>query len=500
MTNLGENLLRSAERGPDNLAIICGEQKLSYAEFNDAVARAASMLSERGVQPGSRVGIMMPNTPAFAVLFYATMWCGGVAVPMNPLFKAGEIEFYLTNTTATLLLAARSFEDEATKGAGAAGVEYLLVDDTISADTLAQFVPRERPLEVDDSTTAVILHTSGTTGRPKGAELTHGGLGRNAEITVRTLINVTSDDVIMGCLPLFHVFGMTCGLNSAVLAGATLNLIPRFDPRAVLDTIRRDHVTIFEGVPTMYSALIAARKPDDDTGSLRACISGGAALPEQVIADFEESFQASILEGYGLSETSPVACFNHPDKPRKVGTIGTPIEGVEMRLVDTDGRPVADGESGEIQIRGHNVMKGYWKLPEATAKAIDADGWFSTGDVGVIDEDGYYRIVDRTKDMIIRGGFNIYPREIEEVIYAHPAVAAAAVIGIPHDSLGEEVGAAVALKPGAEVTADELRGYVKERVAGYKYPRHVWFVDQLPTGPTGKIQKRDITVPEGVGA
>jgi long-chain acyl-CoA synthetase len=356
---------------------------------------------------------------------------------------------------------------------------------------------QDPPVQRDDDDVAVILHTSGTTGKPKGAMLTHGNLGRNAEVSVRTLVEIGPDDVVMGCLPLFHVFGLTCGLNGAVLAGATLTLIPRFEPRKALEVIQRDGVTVFEGVPTMYSALLSVADQDaaEAAHSLRTCVSGGAALPVQVLTDFENAFGCTVLEGYGLSESSPAAAFNHPHRPRKAGSIGTPIEGVEMRVVDLDGVGVPQGKTGEIQIRGHNVMKGYWNLPDATTATITSEGWLNTGDVGRIDEDGYFYIVDRTKDLIIRGGYNVYPREIEEVFYEHPAVAEAAVIGIPHDSLGEEVGAAVALKKGASVTADELRDYVKARVAAYKYPRLVWLVDALPKGPTGKLLKREITVP-----
>jgi len=261
--------------------------------------------------------------------------------------------------------------------------------------------------------------------------------------------------------------------------------------------IERDAVTVFEGVPTMYAALlgVAAEAAPEATQSLRTCVSGGAALPVRVLADFEKAFRCTVLEGYGLSETSPTAAFNHPNRERKPGSIGTPIEGVQMRVVDPNGAEVPQGEPGEIQIRGHNVMKGYWNQPDATKATITPDGWLNTGDIGRVDEDGYFYIVDRTKDMIIRGGYNVYPREIEEVLYEHPAVAEAAVVGMPHDSLGEEVGAAVALKAGATATPEELRDYVKARVAAYKYPRLVWLVDTLPKGPTGKVQKRDIIVP-----
>ncbi|ADG80540.1 AMP-dependent synthetase and ligase OS=Tsukamurella paurometabola (strain ATCC 8368 / DSM /CCUG 35730 / CIP 100753 / JCM 10117 / KCTC 9821 / NBRC 16120/ NCIMB 702349 / NCTC 13040) OX=521096 GN=Tpau_3969 PE=3 SV=1 [Tsukamurella paurometabola] len=496
MTNLAENLTAAAAARPDALALKCDDLEFSYAAFDDASARFATYLAEQGIEPGDRVGIMLPNTPAFAIVFYGIMRRGAVAVPMNPLLKAAEVEYYLANTGSKALFATPVFADDAEAGARAAGAACHFGDDAALATLLAKYEPTAPVEPRDGDDTAVILHTSGTTGKPKGAELTHQGLGMNCEISGRTLLHLTGDDVMMGCLPLFHVFGLTCGLNAAVRFGSTLTLIPRFEPRKAIEVIGRDKVTVFLGVPTMYAALVAALQPGDDVSSLRACGSGGAALPLQVITDFEAAFNAIIMEGYGLSETSPVACFNHPDKPRKPGTIGTPIEGVQMRCVDDSGNEVPQGERGEVQVRGHNIMKGYWNLPEATADAIDADGWFSTGDIGIVDADGYFSIVDRKKEMIIRGGLNVYPREIEEVLYGHPAVAEAAVVGIPHDTLGEEVGAAIALKAGVALTVDEIRDYVKERVASYKYPRHVWLLAELPKNATGKVQKRDIAVPD----
>jgi long-chain acyl-CoA synthetase len=284
-------------------------------------------------------------------------------------------------------------------------------------------------------------------------------------------------------------------MNATISRGGCLSLIPRFEPAKALEIIQRDGVKVFEGVPTMYGAML--HLPDRekyDTSSLQLCASGGAALPVELLRGFDEAFGCKVLEGYGLSETSPVASFNHPDKERKPGSIGTPIRGVEMKVVDEDGKDLATGEVGEIVIKGHNVMKGYWNRPDATAEAIK-DGWFHSGDLAKVDEDGYFFIVDRKKDMIIRGGYNVYPREIEEVLYEHPAVREAAVVAVPHDELGEEVGAAVALKDGEQVSAEELQAYVKENVAAYKYPRRIWFVDELPKGPTGKILKREIAVP-----
>jgi long-chain acyl-CoA synthetase len=299
---------------------------------------------------------------------------------------------------------------------------------------------------------------------------------------------------------LFHAFGQTCGLNVSVLTGACLTLIPRFDPERALQIIERDKVTVFEGVPTMYAAMLHHPKAAEyDASSLEVCGSGGSAMPLEVMRGFEKQFGCIILEGYGLSETSPVASFNHPDRPRKPGSIGTPVRGVEMKVVDDEkGMELAAGEVGEIVVRGENVMKGYWRRPDATAEAI-VDGWFHTGDLARVDEDGYFFIVDRKKEMIIRGGYNVYPREIEELLYEHPAVKEVAVIGISDDYLGEEVGAAVVLRDGAQATPQQLREYAKGQMAAYKYPRRIWLVDELPKGPTGKILKREIQPPSQIG-
>jgi long-chain acyl-CoA synthetase len=360
--------------------------------------------------------------------------------------------------------------------------------------SLAALAPETGFAPRSDSDTAVILYTSGTTGKPKGAELTQANMARNAEVSSR-LFSLGLGDVIFGGLPLFHSFGQTCGLNAAVQSGACVTLLPRFEPAAALETLQRDRVTVMEGVPTMYIALLNhPERASYDTSALRLCVSGGAALPVEVLRGFEAVFGCIILEGYGLSETSPVASFNHPDRERKAGSIGTPVEGVEFRLIDDRWDDVAEGQVGEIAIRGHNVMKGYWQRPEATAQAI-RDGWFRTGDMGRRDEDGYYFIVDRKKDLIIRGGYNVYPREIEEVLYEHSDVAEVAVIGLPHPTHGEEVCAVVTLRPGATVTSDGLRQFAKDRVAAYKYPRHIWLVETLPKTATGKILKREIKPP-----
>jgi long-chain acyl-CoA synthetase len=414
---------------------------------------------------------------------------------MNPLFKSREIGYYLSDSGAKVLLAWHTAAGEAAKGATDAGAQVLVAETADLSDLLAGHAPATGSSDRGGEDDAVILYTSGTTGKPKGAQLTHANMTSNADIVTRTLLQNGTDDVTMGCLPLFHVFGLTCGLNATVAAGSTLTLLPRFDGAKALEIIQRDAVTIFEGVPTMYAAMLHSPEGDPaQAATLRTCVSGGASLPLEILRGFEEKFGCVILEGYGLSETSPVASFNLPDRPRKPGSIGVPVEGVQMRLVDDLGRPAPEGEIGEIAIKGPNVMKGYLGKPEATAEAI-TDGWFRTGDLARVDEDGYFYIVDRKKDMIIRGGYNVYPREIEEVLHEHPAVAEVAVIGIPHDSLGEEVGAAVALKPDASATPEELRAFARDKIAAYKYPRQVWLVGELPKGPTGKILRREVKPP-----
>jgi long-chain acyl-CoA synthetase len=496
MTNLSSFLEHSAAAHPDHPAIRLDDFTLSYAELREAAGQLNTLLAAAGVQPGDRVGIMLPNVPAFPIAFYGALAAGAVVVPMNPLFKSREVGYYLSDSGAKVLIAWHAVAGEAAKGAADAGTEVLVAETADLAGLLAGHAPAAGVSSRGDADDAVILYTSGTTGKPKGAQLTHANMTSNADVVARTLLQNGTDDVTMGCLPLFHVFGLTCGLNATVAAGGTLTLLPRFDGARALEIIARDAVTIFEGVPTMYAAML--HSPDGDpaqAATLRTCISGGASLPLEILRGFEEKFGCVILEGYGLSETSPVASFNLPDRARKPGSIGVPVEDVQMRLVDEAGEPSPAGDIGEIAIKGPNVMKGYLGKPEATAEAI-TDGWFRTGDLAKVDEDGYFYIVDRKKDLIIRGGYNVYPREIEEVLHEHPAVAEVAVIGMPHPDLGEEIGAAVALKPGASATPDELRAFARDKVAAYKYPRHVWLVDELPKGPTGKILRREVTAPE----
>jgi long-chain acyl-CoA synthetase len=493
--NLAQLLTDAAQRDPDHVAIKLDDAVLTYAQLDGASAHIVGLLREHGFALGDRVGIMLPNVPYFPVCYYGVLRAGGVVVPMNVLLKRREVAFYLGDSGARLLFAWDGFSEDAQPGAHEAGAECILVKAGEFEHQVGAAEPVTEVANVDDSDTAVILYTSGTTGTPKGAELSHVNLARNAR-AAGGLFDADADAVTLGALPLFHSFGQTCGMNATIAAGGTLTMIPRFDPGKALEIIERDRVNIFQGVPTMYGAILHYPEHERyDTSTLRLCASGGSAMPVELMRGFERAFGCKVLEGYGLSETSPVASFNHPDRERKPGSIGTPIEGVEMKVVDEQDHEVAQGDVGEIVIRGHNVMKGYWNRADATAEAIRG-GWFHSGDMATVDEDGYFFIVDRKKDMIIRGGYNVYPREIEEVLYEHPAVREAAVVAVPDDEYGEEVGAAVALKDGAQASPDELREFVRGELAAYKYPRRIWFVDDLPKGPTGKILKREITVPE----
>jgi long-chain acyl-CoA synthetase len=496
--NLASLLTESAGRTPAAPAIRLGDLELTYGELDDRSARLATLLREKGLEPGDRVGVMLPNVPEFPVAYYGVLRAGCVVVPMNVLLKRREIAFYLEDSGAKLLLAWHGFLEEARDGAADAGAELVDIEPASFAASLAGLEPAPGLAETAEDDTAVILYTSGTTGKPKGAELTHANLFRNADVSGRTTSEISQGDVVLGALPLFHSFGQTVSMNASLKVGACLTLVPRFDPGEALATMQRDGVTHFYGVPTMYGALLHHPERESfDTSSLRICITGGASMPVEVLRGFEDAFGAKVMEGYGLSETSPVACSNHPDRERKAGSIGTPIEGVEMRVVDEDDNPLPQGEVGEIVIRGHNIMKGYWQRPDATAEAMRG-GWFHSGDMARTDEDGYFYIVDRKKDLIIRGGYNVYPREVEEVLYEHPKIREAAVVGVPHDEWGEEIGAAVVLHQGEELAPEEVGAYVKERIAAYKYPRVVWFIDELPKGPTGKILKREIEPPEAV--
>ena len=501
--NLATMLRESANDAPDKPLALLGEMSFSYAQVDEVSGRVASALLALGLERGDKVAVQLPNLPQFLFCYFAILKAGLVMVPLNPLLRAPEVAYHLADSDAKLLITFESFADEAVKGAAQVdGIGIYVVnlpgndvrpDGTKHFDELYFADDTRDIVSLDPGDTAVLLYTSGTTGKPKGAELTHFQLYMNCT-TAGELFAFREDDVGLAVLPLFHVFGLSSVLNTTVRYGGTIVLVPRFEMPAVLEAMSSKRCTIFSGVPTMIQALLQADLGDHDLSAMRVVVSGGAAIPGEVIRAFEEKFApVVVLEGYGLSESASTTTFNRSAEERKVLSIGKPIWGVEVQVVDEDDKALPPGESnvGEIVIRGHNIMKGYYNNPEATAEAMRG-GWFHTGDLAYADDDGFYFIVDRKKDLVIRGGYNVYPREIEEVLYTHPAVAEAAVIGEPDDKLGEEVVACIAVQPGAAVTAEELIAYCKERLAAYKYPREIRFVDELPKGPTGKILKKEL--------
>ncbi|MDH3212408.1 MAG: long-chain fatty acid--CoA ligase [Myxococcales bacterium] len=491
--NLGSILQAAAHERPTHPAIRLGERTVSYADLDRAARGVATSLRARGIEPGETVAILVPNLPDFTVAYFGILYAGCTVVPLNVLLSAPEVTYHLEDSNARLLVAHPLFGDAVRAGASDAGVPVVWAggegDDSVEAMAAAD--PAVALHATSPADTAVILYTSGTTGRPKGAELTHSNLLINCAVVVPRLVPIGVDDVTLATLPLFHSFGQTCVQNASIAAAATFTLLPRFTPDDALEIMERDRVTVFAGVPTMYFALLHHEGRQYDLSSLHFCMAGGAPMPVEVMKAFEAKYPVKILEGYGLSETSPVASFNMLNRPRKPGSIGYPVWGVEMAILDELDRSVPDGEPGEICIRGHNVMKGYLGRPDATKEALRG-GWFHSGDIGVRDPEGSFTIVDRKKDMIIRGGFNIYPREVEEVLFSHPAILEAAVIGVPHEKHGEEVKAIVVPRPDQGLTVEAVVAFCKERLAAYKYPRIIEFAESLPKGPTGKILKRNL--------
>jgi long-chain acyl-CoA synthetase len=492
--NLGLILASSARERADHTAIRLNDRTVTYAELDRAARGVAAALRERGLVPGDTVALMIPNVPEFSMAYFGILYAGCTVVPLNVLLSGPEVTYHLQDSGSRLLIAHPFFADPATKGAEGAGVDVVWAggDGTPNLQVLIEGEPIAALHPTAPNDTAVILYTSGTTGKPKGAELTHSNLLINCAVVVPKLVPIDRDGVALATLPLFHSFGQTCIQNASIAVGGTFTLLPRFTPDEAFEIMERDRVTLFAGVPTMYFALLNHEGRECDLSALQFCMTGGAAMPVEVMKAFEEKYPVQILEGYGLSETSPVASFNVLGRPRVPGSIGYPVWGVDMQVVDDNDRPLPDGEPGEICIRGHNIMKGYWKRPDATKEALRG-GWFHSGDIGVRSPEGYYSIVDRKKDMIIRGGYNVYPREIEEVLYAHPAIVEAAVIGVPNEKLGEEVKAIVVTGPGQELDDKAVIAYAKERLAAYKYPRIVEFLETLPKGPTGKILKRELS-------
>jgi long-chain acyl-CoA synthetase len=492
MTNLAHNLQATAGSHPHRIALRQGDVLFTYAQLNGEVARAAAWLADKGVRPGDRVAIMIPNVYAFPIFYYAILRSGAIVVPINPLYKSREIEYYLGDSGAKLAIIWSESAGEASQAVSTLGVEMVEIDSGFIA-MFGKHPDASHIAERANDDTAVILYTSGTTGNPKGAELTHGNLHVAAQIFSRSLLSLTVDDVILGSLPLFHVFGQTCIMNASVIAGSSVVLVVRFEATSALEEIEKLGVTVALGVPTMYIGILATDCDAAKLRTLRLCGCGGAPLPAEVARDFKARFGLPLLQGYGLSESTACATFSVPGRTR-VGSVGHALDGVEVRLVDDSDNEAGPDEVGELAIRGNVVMKGYWNRPAETSQTI-RNGWLHTGDIARKDSDGFLYIVDRKKDVIIRSGYNVYPREVEDVLYEHPAVLEAAVIGIPHSVHGEEVVAVVALKSPRIATPDELQTFAKERLAPYKYPRRIVLTDGLPHGSTGKILKREIVLP-----
>jgi long-chain acyl-CoA synthetase len=515
MLNLSILLEDSARNYPERVAVVLGDQRLTYAQVDAAAGQVANMLVARGIRPGDKVALSCPNLPFFPVVYYGILKAGAVVVPLNVLLKGREVAYHLQDSEARAYFC---FQGTAELPMGAEGFTgfgqaddcehfFLITADPAApspiegAETLGAALAGQSPVFetvlARETDPAVILYTSGTTGQAKGAELSHSNLVMNALTCNRLFASVPGTDTHLLVLPLFHSFGSTVNMNAGFATAATLVLLPRFDAAAAVRLLQSENVTFFAGVPTMYWGLLNALTDEVDVEriarNMRVAVSGGSSLPVEIIKEVKERLGVTILEGYGLSETSPVATFSRPNSDPRPGSIGVPIWGVEVKLIDPEWNTVeAVDEIGEIAIRGHNIMRGYYNRPEATAEVM-RDGWFRSGDLGKRDKDGYYYIVDRAKDMIIRGGFNVYPREIEEVLMTHEAVSLAAVIGVPHPTHGEEVKAFVILRDGVAATEEELVAWGKEEMAAYKYPRMVAIVETLPMTATGKLLKRALS-------
>ncbi|KAA1427821.1 long-chain-fatty-acid--CoA ligase [Nocardioides antri] len=518
MPNLSILLEDSAREYPDRDAIVFGTTRLTYRQVDAAANQVANLLVQRGIEPGDKVALMCPNLPYFTIAYYGILKAGAVVVPLNVLLKGREVAYHLEDSDAKALFAFQGTEELPIGVEAKAGFDqvdaccgfFVITPDPAAAspiagaETFGQAVAdlptAFEPVATDEDDTAVILYTSGTTGQPKGAELRHRNMRDNA-LASKELFGCDPDapDTYLCVLPLFHSFGQTTIQNGALAFGGTVVMLPRFEPGPVIETMLRESVTVFAGVPTMYWGLLGALEEGTDVErlakNLRTAISGGAALPVEIHREVEKRLGVTIAEGYGLSETSPVASFAPYGEPPRPGSIGKPIPGVEMKLIQPDSWAEIEWSPeavGEIAIKGHNVMKGYYKRPDATSEVMNEHGWFRTGDLARRDEDGFYYIVDRSKDLIIRGGFNVYPREIEEVLVTHQDVSLAAVVGVPHESHGEEIKAFVILQPGSSLTTDELVAWARATMASYKYPRIVEFVTNLPMTATGKILKREL--------
>jgi long-chain acyl-CoA synthetase len=511
LMNLVQRVRETSLENPTKPAYHFMGKDTSYAEFDQSIAKFASALRKLGIEKGDHVAFLLGNTPHFLITLYATMRLGATAIPINPIYTSDEISYILHNSQPKAVIALDMLLPLVEQASGSFPFvsNYIICETTPETTAKLAALPDELrskvksftqlsmsstpdvlPVDVAQNDTAVILYTSGTTGRPKGAMLTHENLFSNARDTADYL-GISAEDRVIAALPVFHVFALTVVVNAPLLKGATLLLVPRFTPKDVFDMAKEKQATVFAGVPTMYNFLYQTPDSDgSDFSSIRLAISGGSSLPVALLHNFENKFNVRISEGYGLSEASPVTCFNPLDRDRKPGSIGTSILNVENRVVNELGDDVPVGEVGELIVRGPNVMKGYFNMPEETEATIRG-GWLYTGDLARMDEEGYFFIVDRKKDLVIVGGYNVYPREVEEVLFAHPSVVEAAVIGMPDMDFGEAVHAYVVVKD-ESVTSEDLRAFCAEHLAKYKIPRQFEFLEELPKNTTGKILRRSL--------
>ncbi|MDR2169902.1 MAG: long-chain fatty acid--CoA ligase [Planctomycetaceae bacterium] len=516
--NLASSLADSAVWYPDHVAIICGERQFTFFELERWVAKISEILVIQGLRAGDKVMLLAPNVPEFTAAYYAILRVGGVVVPINTLLLPHEIAVLLEHSDSRYFISWHTLADKAVKAFEAVeSCQNLFFigakREELPASILAHHAvsPLHYPkkfvldelydcvtgvmdyVQTSPDDTAVILYTSGTTGKSKGVELTHFNIFSNALYSKDKALYIEHESVTIAVLPLFHTFGQTAIQNTSIMAGSTMVMIPQFEPKRVLTDIEKHNVSCIAAVPTMYNLINQAqRKHKYKISSLRVAISGGASLPPSIFYEFEKLFGLKMTEGYGLSETSPIVCVTPAyEKKIKVGSIGPEFFGSQARIMREDGSFADIGEAGELVVRGHNVMKGYYKDPSATENAF-TDSWFHTGDIAKMDTDRYFYIVDRAKDVIIRAGMNIYPREVEEILHNHPAILEASVIGIADDTLSENVVACISLNNNANVTAIEIQKYCRERLATYKCPKFVEFMQTLPKNSTGKILKREL--------
>ena len=488
MVNVAASVWANAAAEPDRVALRSARGNLTYGQLHAASSRVAGAVVAADLAPLDRVVFIAPTIIEFPVVYYGLHAAGVSVITMNTMATAPEIGYVLDDSEAVLVIAWHECADAARAAAAERGLEIWIVDEGAAFDA----DPLESAHSHAPDDTAIILYTSGTTGRPKGVELTAKNL-MDTTSSFLPVLALTDDDRFGTALPLFHVYGQAVVMNTVLVTGSSLSVLSPFDPTAMIEMLRSDRLTAMAGVPTMWNAMLHAAPEYDssDFVHLRLATSGGASLPVEVMRAFKERFECAILEGYGLTESTGAATFNDITREQKAGTVGPALPGSQIEVRDNEGASVAAGVVGEVFIKGPTIMKGYRNRPEATAADLQ-DGWLKTGDLGTMDEDGYLSIVDRAKDLIIRGGYNVYPREVEEILYEHPDIVEVAVVGVPDDHFGEEVAAVITLRPGAQVTGDEIRAWAKVQLSAYKVPRLYRFVEALPKGATGKILKREI--------